>query len=98
MGAELILVTGATGNTGSAVLPQLRERGAHVRAMTRAVRRRGSRIRPSRRSWPTLTTRTRLMRHSTERLARISSRRPGRTPRRNGNFSPNVQQQACDTW
>lgn len=36
MRAELILVTGATGNTGSAVLQTLRERGAHVRAMVRA--------------------------------------------------------------
>jgi hypothetical protein len=37
MRADLILVTGATGNTGSAVLQQLRERGAHVRAMVRAA-------------------------------------------------------------
>jgi uncharacterized protein YbjT (DUF2867 family) len=36
MPADLILVTGATGNTGSAVLQQLRERGATVRAMVRA--------------------------------------------------------------
>jgi uncharacterized protein YbjT (DUF2867 family) len=32
---ELILVTGATGNTGSALLQQLEARGAHVRAMVR---------------------------------------------------------------
>ena len=32
---DLILVTGATGNTGSAVLRQLEERGANVRAMVR---------------------------------------------------------------
>ena len=37
MRADLVLVTGATGNTGSAVLQQLRERGAHVRAMVRAA-------------------------------------------------------------
>ena len=36
MSADLILVTGATGNTGSAVLQQLREHGAPVRAMVRA--------------------------------------------------------------
>ena len=35
MSADLILITGATGNTGSALLQQLRERGAHVRAMVR---------------------------------------------------------------
>lgn len=32
---ELILVTGATGNTGSALLQQLEARGARVRAMVR---------------------------------------------------------------
>jgi uncharacterized protein YbjT (DUF2867 family) len=31
----LVLVTGATGNTGSALLPQLKARGARVRAMVR---------------------------------------------------------------
>jgi uncharacterized protein YbjT (DUF2867 family) len=36
MSADLILVTGATGNTGSALLQELRARGARVRAMVRA--------------------------------------------------------------
>jgi uncharacterized protein YbjT (DUF2867 family) len=36
MSADLILVTGATGNTGSAVLQQLLEHRARVRAMVRA--------------------------------------------------------------
>jgi uncharacterized protein YbjT (DUF2867 family) len=36
MRSDLILVTGATGNTGSAVLRQLREHGARGRAMVRA--------------------------------------------------------------
>jgi uncharacterized protein YbjT (DUF2867 family) len=36
MNADLILVTGATGNTGSALLQHLREHGARVRAMVRA--------------------------------------------------------------
>ena len=36
MSADLILVTGATGNTGSALLQELRAHGAHVRAMVRA--------------------------------------------------------------
>ena len=35
MSADLVLITGATGNTGSALLQPLRERGAHVRAMVR---------------------------------------------------------------
>ena len=35
MSADLILITGATGNTGSALLQQLRGRGAQVRAMVR---------------------------------------------------------------
>jgi uncharacterized protein YbjT (DUF2867 family) len=33
---DLILVTGATGNTGSALLQQLEARGARVRAMVRS--------------------------------------------------------------
>ena len=36
MRPDLILVTGATGNTGSAVLQELRRGGARVRAMVRA--------------------------------------------------------------
>jgi uncharacterized protein YbjT (DUF2867 family) len=36
--ADLVLVTGATGNTGSAVLQQLETRGARVRAMVRGER------------------------------------------------------------
>jgi uncharacterized protein YbjT (DUF2867 family) len=34
---DLILVTGATGNTGSALLQQLEARGARVRAMVRGT-------------------------------------------------------------
>jgi uncharacterized protein YbjT (DUF2867 family) len=33
---DLILVTGATGNTGSALLQQLKARGTRVRAMVRS--------------------------------------------------------------
>ncbi len=34
---DLILVTGATGNTGSALVQQLEARGARVRTMSRGI-------------------------------------------------------------
>jgi len=45
MSAPLILVTGATGKTGSAVVEQLRHKNARVRALVRARDRRSERLR-----------------------------------------------------
>jgi len=45
MSAPLILVTGATGKTGAAVVEQLRRKNARVRALVRARDRRGERLR-----------------------------------------------------
>ena len=86
--ASPVLVTGATGNTGQAVVQALARRGVPVRAMVRAEADRGKL--PAALRWPSPTS---TIRHPSPRRCgapdgRTWSRRPPSTPRRSSGASP----------